>query len=110
MRSRTILYILAIGIITQTGQVIGIVIIIAVMMHMVTVHQCVESVKSFPIVVYGLQELGTANLLLFEDQLLDGGQSICHGANANALWSAKIIPGAAGGDIHAFLNAVIHKQ
>ncbi len=87
-------------------QLVGIVVVVAVVVHLGTVDQSVKLLVALPVVADGGQELGAGVALLVEHELLDGGQRVGAGAHAGGLGPNSVVLGAALGKVVTRLHAV----
>ena len=94
----------------KLGDLVGVIVIVAVMVHVIAVDQSLEGLVTNPVVLERLNELVGRDPLLLKDELLDGGQRVGHGTEAHKLGAGEVEAGAAAGDVSAGLYAVMDQQ
>ena len=102
--------VLAVRLEHELEQLIGIVIIVAVVVHFGAVDEGIQLLVAFPVVLDGFQQLGTRAAFLVKDQLLDGGQGVRTGGHAAGLGADAVVLGTALGQVVAGLHAVLKQS
>ena len=110
VRGGPVLDVLAVGGHDHVGDVVRVIVVVAVVMHPVGVHVGVQGLVALPVVPQCLQELGAGADLIVEHQLFDGRQAVRRGAQADALRAGVVVDRAASADVHAFVDAAVDQQ
>ena len=102
--------VLAVGLEHELEQLVGVIVIIAVVVHFGAVDEGIQLLVAFPVVLDGFQQLGTRAAFLVKDQLLDGGQGVRTGGHAAGLGADAVVLGTALGQVVARLHAVLKQS
>ena len=95
----------------ELEQRVGVIVIIAVVVHFGAVDEGIQLLVAFPVVLDGFQQLGThGELLVFKHELLDGGQGVRTGGHAAGLGADAVVLGTALGQVVARLHAVLKQS
>ena len=94
----------------ELEQLVGVIVIIAVVVHFGAVDEGIQLLVAFPVVLDGFQQLGTRAAFLVKDQLLDGGQGVRTGGHAAGLGADAVVLGTALGQVVARLHAVLKQS
>ena len=107
---RAMLDVLAVGIHTELGELISVIVIVAVVVDFIAVYICIQCFVSDPVILDGVQKLSTGNFLFFEDQLLYRGETVADSSDSDALRAGKVVFGSAHRNVFAVLYASVHDR
>ena len=94
----------------KAGQVVGIVVVIAVLVHVRAVDEGVERGIAGPVRLQRLEHFRASDALFVENELFDGGKAVRRGADAHGLGAGVVVFRTAAGHVHPLRDAIVHQQ